>query len=150
MLASAIGFRQDEQGIWVAELSCGHRQHVRHAPPWQLREWTLTEAGRQGMLGASFDCSYCNMASLPDGVTPYRRTPTFTEATVPPALLHEHRTKAGTWAHVVVEEGKLEYICDRGTFVLMPDVRGVIEPVVTHHVRVIGAVRFHVVFLRAQ
>lgn len=26
-----VGFHQDEGGDWVAELSCMHRQHVRHA-----------------------------------------------------------------------------------------------------------------------
>src|SRR5689334_11185211 len=36
MLANAVGFHQDEQGVWVLELSCGHSQHVRHDPPWQL------------------------------------------------------------------------------------------------------------------
>ena len=33
------GFHQDELGDWVAELDCGHTQHVRHNPPWQLRPW---------------------------------------------------------------------------------------------------------------
>ena len=30
-------FEQDEVGDWVAWLECGHRQHVRHQPPWQER-----------------------------------------------------------------------------------------------------------------
>jgi hypothetical protein len=25
-----VGFHQDTEGDWVAELDCGHRQHVRH------------------------------------------------------------------------------------------------------------------------
>jgi hypothetical protein len=29
-----IAFHQDEQGDWVADLACGHGQHVRHRPPW--------------------------------------------------------------------------------------------------------------------
>lgn len=102
------------------------------------------------MLGAAFDCPYCNMATVPDGVTSYKRTPTFTEETVPAALLHDHRTKPGTWARVVVEEGTLEYTCDRGTFFLTPELTGVIAPEVPHHVRLVGPVRFHVVFLRAS
>lgn len=149
VLANVVGFHQDEEGVWVVELSCGHRQHVRHNPPWQMREWVTTEAGRKGKLGAAIDCPYCNMAAVPDGVTPYKRTATFTEETVPASLLHEHRTKPGTWAHIVVEEGKLAYTCDRGTFVLNPSVQGVVEPQVPHHVRLMGAVRFHVVFMRA-
>jgi tellurite resistance-related uncharacterized protein len=89
------------------------------------------------------------MATVPPDVTPYKRTATFTEDTVPAGLLHDHRTKAGVWAHIVVEDGKLEYTCDRGTFVLSPNVRGVAPPEKTHHVRAIGPVRFHVEFLRA-
>jgi len=45
------GFHMDPAGDWVAQLACGHRQHVRRRPPWQNRAWVLTEAGRQGMLG---------------------------------------------------------------------------------------------------
>jgi len=31
------GFHLDEEGHWVAELACGHFQHVRHSPPWMER-----------------------------------------------------------------------------------------------------------------
>ena len=41
-----VGYHQDQLGDWVAELECGHGQHVRHDPPWQVREWVTTEAGR--------------------------------------------------------------------------------------------------------
>ena len=44
------GFRQDEEQHWVAELECGHSQHVRHDPPWQVREWVLAEATRREHL----------------------------------------------------------------------------------------------------
>ncbi len=53
-----VGFHQDEEGQWVAELECGHTQHVRHEPPWQVREWTQTEEGRRGRLGTCLDCPY--------------------------------------------------------------------------------------------
>src|SRR5690606_18762881 len=50
---SAItGFEQDDDGEWVALLACGHRQHVRHRPPWQERAWVTTERGRREHLGA--------------------------------------------------------------------------------------------------
>jgi hypothetical protein len=55
-----VGFHQDEEGHWVAELSCGHGQHVRHDPPWQLRPWVITEAGRREWLGAQLDCVRCD------------------------------------------------------------------------------------------
>ncbi|MDX1637048.1 MAG: DUF3565 domain-containing protein [Balneolaceae bacterium] len=41
------GFHKDDQGDWVAELECGHYQHVRHDPPWQLRPWVVTPQGRR-------------------------------------------------------------------------------------------------------
>lgn len=28
-----VGFHQDQKGHWVADLECGHAQHVRHDPP---------------------------------------------------------------------------------------------------------------------
>ncbi len=28
-----LGFHQDEQRDWVADLECGHTRHVRHNPP---------------------------------------------------------------------------------------------------------------------
>ena len=39
------GFHRDGEGHWVAELECGHSQHVRHDPPWQNRPWVMTEQG---------------------------------------------------------------------------------------------------------
>src|SRR5205085_9463290 len=48
---SIIGFHQDEQGHWVADLQCGHTQHVRHDPPWQNRPWVVTPEGRAAFLG---------------------------------------------------------------------------------------------------
>jgi hypothetical protein len=54
-----VGFHQDDASDWVAELECGHNQHVRHRPPWILREWVLTEEGRRGFLGGELVCSAC-------------------------------------------------------------------------------------------
>jgi uncharacterized protein DUF3565 len=31
-----VGYHQDDERHWVAELECGHAQHVRHDPPWQV------------------------------------------------------------------------------------------------------------------
>jgi hypothetical protein len=55
-----VGFEQDEAGDWVALLECGHRQHVRHRPPWQEREWVVTAEGRQGRLGSPLECADCD------------------------------------------------------------------------------------------
>ena len=54
------GFHQDEEGHWVAELRCGHGQHVRHDPPGQVREWVTTPAGRASRLGVELDCVRCD------------------------------------------------------------------------------------------
>ena len=49
----------DEHGDWVAVLSCGHTQHVRHRPPWQNRPWVLDPEQRQARLGSPFGCGWC-------------------------------------------------------------------------------------------
>ena len=54
------GSHQDEEGYWVAELACGHTQHVRHDPPWQVREWVTTPAGRASRLGMMLECLKCD------------------------------------------------------------------------------------------
>lgn len=53
-------FNQDEYGDWVAELACGHSQHMRHDPPWQERPWVLLEQGRERMIGVEVECTVCN------------------------------------------------------------------------------------------
>lgn len=56
-----VGFHQDEEQHWVAELECGHGQHVRHVPPWINREWVTTEQGRKQRLGHVLDCLKCDV-----------------------------------------------------------------------------------------
>jgi hypothetical protein len=60
MNRSIVGFRQDDEGHWVAELECGHTQHVRHNPPWTNRPWVMREAGRKQMLGRQLLCKKCD------------------------------------------------------------------------------------------
>jgi hypothetical protein len=54
------GFHQDSAGDWVAELECGHTQHMRHRPPWMLRAWVTTAEGRLAKLGEAIDCPLCD------------------------------------------------------------------------------------------
>jgi hypothetical protein len=54
-----VGFHQDEESHWVADLECGHTQHVRHDPPWQVRPWVVTESGRATFLGKPLECVKC-------------------------------------------------------------------------------------------
>jgi hypothetical protein len=55
-----IGYHKDEDDDWVAQLECGHNQHVRHDPPWQLRLWVTTAEGRKSRLGKKLDCKKCD------------------------------------------------------------------------------------------
>ena len=57
-----VGFHTDEEGHWVAELECGHGQHVRHDPPWQVRLWVTTPEGRAGRIGEILSCAKCRSA----------------------------------------------------------------------------------------
>lgn len=58
-----VAYNQDEAGDWIAVLECGHTQHVRHDPPWQVREWVTTEAGRRGRIGTVLVCGACRDAT---------------------------------------------------------------------------------------
>lgn len=90
---------------------------------------------------------------IQDGMKAYRRTPVFTQETVPPGLLRTHQTKAGVWTLIHVVEGKLLY---RVTETLEETVLeaegepGVIEPELRHEVAPLGTVRFFVEFYRAS
>jgi len=65
-----LGFRQDAEGHWIVELSCGHTQHLRHAPPWQSREWVLDAAQRQKKIGQAFRCGWCAREADNDNLVP--------------------------------------------------------------------------------
>ena len=95
------------------------------------------------------------MTCLPEGLEPYKRTPNFTEETVPASLLKDHSTKEGTWGLIRVEQGSLRYaVTDPRRSVeertLTPnDEPGVVEPTIVHRVEPVGSVQFYVQFLRA-
>src|SRR3546814_11337280 len=81
------------------------------------------------------------MKPLPADVVPYKRTPDFTEQTVPPALLREHRTKEAVWGRIVVPEGRLQYTINEPAceaHVLDTEHFGVVEPTVRHEVTPLG------------
>ena len=61
-----IGFHTDNQNHWVARLGCGHNQHVRHNPPWQLRPWVTTTSGRESRIGMELDCKKCDRGEPKD------------------------------------------------------------------------------------
>lgn len=66
MQQEIVGYHRDEEGHWVAQLACGHNQHVRHDPPWTNRPWVVTEKGRAGMLGQGLNCVKCEAGAPAD------------------------------------------------------------------------------------
>jgi hypothetical protein len=60
MQRAIIGFHQDQQGHWIADLECGHTRHMRHDPPWQNRPWVITAEGRTQFLGTIVTCIACS------------------------------------------------------------------------------------------
>ena len=60
------GFHLDAEQHWVAELACGHNQHVRHNPPWTTRHWVTSPDGREGTIGRSLECVKCDEGAPPD------------------------------------------------------------------------------------
>lgn len=59
MRRAITGFHQDDHEHWVADLACGHGQHVRHDPPWQNRQWVISAQGRSEKIGLELDCVEC-------------------------------------------------------------------------------------------
>jgi tellurite resistance-related uncharacterized protein len=90
------------------------------------------------------------MASLlPPGAVSVRRTPEFSESSIPTALRHRHATKAGVWGFIQVIEGSLTYRILEPTpneTTLTSDRPGVVEPGRLHEVEASGPVRFFVEF----
>lgn len=59
MQRAVVGFYQDDEGHWAAKLECGHEQHVRHDPPWMVREWVLRKESREERIGTIMECKKC-------------------------------------------------------------------------------------------
>lgn len=89
------------------------------------------------------------MKQLPSDLTAYKKTPEFTETSIPHGLLKDHNTKQGVWGKIVVLDGSLEYIIQEPEIeiIKLSSSRfGVVEPTIKHHVKPIGAVKFYVEF----
>ncbi|NOX51040.1 MAG: DUF1971 domain-containing protein [Gammaproteobacteria bacterium] len=91
------------------------------------------------------------MKKLPSSVVSYKKTPTFSQDTIPAGILKAHQTKAGTWGKIVILEGELLYrILEPSVeeVSLCTDTFGVVEPQILHQVEPLGKVSFYVEFLR--
>jgi tellurite resistance-related uncharacterized protein len=145
-----IGFHEDDDGEWVAELDCLHSQHVRHRPPFQVRAWVTTEAGRTGRLGGELDCPLCDRAELPEGLAVTRVAGPFDETTIPAGLLRAHRVAGGVWGRLDVLDGRLDFSMQTEPPIERDLVAGqsqAIPPQVPHEVRLAGPVRLQIEFL---
>ena len=60
MLKAITGYHKDDENHWVAELQCGHCQHVRHQPPFINRPWVENKKTRTEMLGQQLNCIKCD------------------------------------------------------------------------------------------
>ena len=153
MKRAITGFHQDEDGDWVADLCCGHAQHVRHRPPFINRPWVVSAAGRNRLIGAELYCVLCERMEWPEGFEAYRRTPEFDENSVPAGLQRNHTTKRGVWARLKVLTGVLIYHVEAPvdeSIRVRTGSSAVIVPELPHRVEIIGAVRFYVEFWRAS
>jgi tellurite resistance-related uncharacterized protein len=101
------------------------------------------------MLGTKLDCLRCDNLEFPEGLQEYKRTPLFTETTIPAGLLRDHSTKAGVWGLIRVEQGTLLYTVhypEQRTYELSSASPGVVVPEMKHHVEPGGEVSFYVAF----
>jgi tellurite resistance-related uncharacterized protein len=147
MLRAIDGYHQDTAGDWVAELVCGHGQHVRHAPPFWKRPWVLTAEGRDSRRGLELPCVLCDRFEMPAGLVPCERTGELDEASIPAALRTRHATPPGTWGVIHVLAGRLRYIVEPplGAERLLDEKNpGIVVPEVAHRVVPDGPVRFFV------
>lgn len=87
----------------------------------------------------------------PEAIDPYKRTPEFTETSVPAGLLRRHSTKPEVWARLHVLAGTLIFRdLETGTETrLLPGIHPLIHPEQAHEVEPVGPVRFFVEFCRA-
>jgi len=68
MKQAIASYHKDGEGNWVAELRCGHFQHLRHNPPWTSRPWVQNRLGRSQMLGHLLDCTKCDLGAAKDRI----------------------------------------------------------------------------------
>lgn len=145
-----IRFGHDDIGDWVATLSCGHMQHVRHSPPFINRPWITTEMGRKSKIGETLNCVHCDRFEFPDNFIPYKKTPVFTEESLPSGLKNDHSTKVGIWGKIIVIKGKLQYrVASLNTDMeLSPGEPGIVLPEIIHSVTPLNMVKFYVEFYK--
>lgn len=84
----------------------------------------------------------------PSDLVAYKRTPDFTESSVPAGLLRAHSTKAGVWAKIHVLSGKLLFrdLHAKTEQWLSPGIYPIIHPQAEHEVEPCEGTSFFVEF----
>lgn len=144
------GYHRDNEGDWVADLSCGHGQHIRHRPPFQLREWVLDPGTRDARVGTPLICTLCDRAEPPDGLRLVRTSPRWDEHTMPAGLKRLHRIAVGAWGRIIVHEGNLRFVAQTEPVLNVIVGSGstqTIPPGVEHNVKPLDHVCFSIDFL---
>ena len=155
MERSITGFHQDEEGDWIAELACGHSQHVRHNPPFQLQAWVVDTESRRGRIGQLLECPLCDRSEMPERLKFVRSSPEWDSQTMPAGLRRAHRLAEGTWGRIVVRSGRMRFTARSAPptdtvlidTVLDESSAQPIPPAVEHEVEPLGQVVFHIDFL---
>lgn len=91
------------------------------------------------------------MKQIPSDACSYKRTPEFTEETIPIGLLKDHQTKESVWAKIVILSGVLEYTIQEPEIEIIeltPTKFGIVEPTIKHHIKPLGLVKFYIEFYR--
>jgi hypothetical protein len=60
MKRKIANFHTDDEDHWVADLECGHTQHVRHRPPFEERYWVVDPKLRRERIGTYLNCKECD------------------------------------------------------------------------------------------
>ena len=110
-------------------------------------EWPVTRPGAGRWAGGHRSARA--VIELPAGVALVRTTAEFDERSVPRGLLRAHRVAAGVWGRLVVHGGSLTFGFDDeadSERVVEAGTSQVIPPARTHHVTIVGPVRFVVEF----
>lgn len=153
MLRRIEGFHQDEDGDWVADLSCLHRQHVRHRPPLFDRAWVVDDAARAGRVGTELDCPLCDRAELPDDLQLARTAGPFDDTSLPAGLRRTHTVAAGRWGLLRVLRGSVDLdlaVAPPRQVRLHERDQQAIPPEVAHLVRLLDDAQIEIDFLVAR
>ncbi len=134
MKRKVVSSYQDKNGNgWITELDCFHNHTIPHP----------------SIVHSELECTKCNALSFPEGLMPYKRTPEFTEQTIPKALLNHHATKVGTWGKIHVLAGLLIYSPQGADSIeIRSGDSANVPPQMLHAVKAKNSVRFYVEFYK--